>query len=107
LRFLREIAGRSEHGGETKAPAGDQTQQAVKTIACGTPDVSGATVVTTLVCQNSHFAREAADALCIRRSARPHDRGRDVYPKPGRESASRDRGLAAIVMLRRSAHENQ
>ena len=51
--------------------AGGCTHDAVPTIACGTPDVSGVFVVTALVCFFI-FAREAADALCIRRSVRPH-----------------------------------
>jgi hypothetical protein len=45
-------------------------KQAVKTIACGTPDVSGAFVATTLVCFLL-FAHGAADASRVRRSARP------------------------------------
>lgn len=57
--------------GNKGSPAGGCPKQAVPTIARGTPDVFGVFVVTTLVCF-LNFAREAADALCIRRSVRPH-----------------------------------
>ncbi|MBB5054186.1 hypothetical protein HNQ36_004188 [Afipia massiliensis] len=46
------VGGKREPGKRRKpgAFAGGATHDAVPTIACGTPDVSGATVVTTLVC---------------------------------------------------------
>jgi hypothetical protein len=50
-------------------------QQAVPTIACGTPDASGVFVVTLLVCQKLTFAHEAADASRVRRSAHPQFEG--------------------------------
>jgi hypothetical protein len=90
--------------------AGESTKQADKTTACGTPDVSGAFVVT-----NScafHFAHEAADAPCVRRSARPLERQGEAFPLKLGRSAPRDREAvssprhprrcyhrAAIVML--------
>ena len=52
---------------------GVDAKQAVPTAACGTPDASGVTVATTLVCFH-YFAHGAADASRIRRSARPHRR---------------------------------
>jgi len=45
-----------------QSTAEESTKQAVKTIACGTPDVNGVTVVTMLVCFLL-FAHGAADAL--------------------------------------------
>jgi len=50
--------------------AGGCMHDAVKTIARGTPDVFGVFVVT-IARVLFYFAREAADALSIRRSARP------------------------------------
>ena len=68
--FVRAVSDTSSKRQKPGASAGGATQDAVKTIACGTPDVSGVFVVTTLVCFFI-FAHEAADAWSIRRSARP------------------------------------
>lgn len=56
------------------AHRGFYAKQAVKTIARGTPDVSGAFVATTSRVL-SIFAHEAADASRVRRSVRPLDGG--------------------------------
>jgi len=40
--------------GNNGSPTGGCPKQAVKTTACGTPDASGAAVVTTLVCSPTH-----------------------------------------------------
>jgi hypothetical protein len=71
------VGGKREPGKRRKpgAFAGGATHDAVPTTACGTPDVTGATVVT-----NScafYLAHEAADASSIRRSARPHLRAEE------------------------------
>ena len=51
--------------------AGESTKQAEKTIACGMPDESGATVVTEAGVFKLTFTHQAAGASCVRRSARP------------------------------------
>jgi len=73
---------------QAAAVAGESTKQAEKTTACGTPDVSGAFVVTNscAFC----FAHEAADAPRVRRSARPLIwRGRSVSRKTRAHCAAR------------------
>src|SRR6266404_9478195 len=59
MTVTRRIRRRGEHG------------ISVKTIARGMPGVTGMTVVTTLVCLNLPFAREAAGASSARHSLRP------------------------------------
>lgn len=53
------------------------TKQAVPTTACGTPEASGAFVVTMLVCFPL-TAHEAMGASRVRRSARPLEEGGDA-----------------------------
>ena len=76
-----------------KPSTGESAEQAVPTIACGTPNVFGVFVVTTLACFLT-FAREAADALRIRRSARPHRALKDEK-KFRRARASKNRAAFA------------
>ena len=87
------VGGKREPGKRRKpgAFAGGATHDAVPTTACGTPDVTGATVVT-----NScafYLAHEAADASSIRRSARPHlraeERGLRAPPRLSKNRGNR------------------
>ena len=57
-----------------QSTAEESTKQAVKTIACGTPDANGVTVATTLVCF-SLLHTGLRMRTRIRRSARPHFEG--------------------------------
>jgi hypothetical protein len=74
------------------------TQQAVKTIARGTPDVSGAFVVTTLVCFLLLHARLRM-RVCIRRSVRPHREG-DETKRRRRARALKNRAADARLKRR-------
>jgi hypothetical protein len=68
----------------------ETTKETVKTIARGMPDVSGVTVVTTLVCL-FYFACEAAGASSARHSLRPLTGGRELSGQTRAKCAARSR----------------
>src|SRR5471030_1531437 len=75
-RWLAGLVRRGEHEGNRK------------TIARGMPDVSGVTVVTTLVCFVSQTACEAAGASSARHSLRPLLNRAETSAKSGRIRAA-------------------
>jgi hypothetical protein len=86
-------------------PPGVITQQAVKTIACGTPDVFGVTVVTTLVCFLLLRTRLRM-RMSIRRSARPHVMRDGMFtPKPGRNRAAGSRTCICCLKMESGTRE--
>ncbi len=94
----RMILARRPVPSTTVVPApdtGGDAKQAVTHCVRNAGCLFGVFVVTLLVCSH-YFAHEAADALRIRRSARPHFNEGGTFPQNSGAYAPRDRAGVAV-----------